>query len=143
MAGAMEKAEAELLGRWAVLARKLRRSYWGGGLVWRESGEGVTGEVGGNLGESRGGVTGEVGWAGVKAEAELLGRWACLGRRQRSLPGHKASLSMVGAAKMAPGVAAVLLQGWTLSARQETQEEEKVWGSTTSEMLRAQGRRLA
>ena len=84
-----------------------------------------------------------MGWAGVKAEAELLGRWACLGRRQRRLPGHKASLSMVGAAKMAPGVAAVLLQGWTLSARQETQEEEKVWGSTTSEMLRAQGRRLA
>ena len=48
-----------------------------------------------------------------------------------------------GAAKMAPGVAAVLLQRWTLSARQETQEEEKVWGLTTSEMLRAQGRHLA
>ena len=47
------------------------------------------------------------------------------------------------AAKMAPGVAAVLLQRWTLSARQETQEEEKVWGLTTSEMLRAQGRHLA
>lgn len=47
-----------------------------------------------------------------------------------------------GAAKMAPGVAAVLLQRWTLSARQETQEEEKVWETTTSEMLRAQGRHL-
>ena len=33
---------------------------------------------------------------------------------------------MVEATKMAPGVAAALLQGWTLSARQETQEEEKV-----------------
>ena len=63
MAGALEKAEAELLGRWAVLARKLRRSYWGGGLVCRESGEGVTGEVGGNLG---------------KEQEELLGRWAWL-----------------------------------------------------------------
>ena len=47
------------------------------------------------------------------------------GMRQRSLPGHKARLSMVGAAKMAPGVAAVLLQGWTLSARQETQRKRR------------------
>ena len=61
--GAEAKTEAELLGRWPVLWRKLRRSYWGGGLVCRESGEGVTGEVGGNLG---------------KEQEELLGRWAWL-----------------------------------------------------------------
>ena len=82
---------------------------------------------------------GEVGGAGKTAEEELLGRWEGLGRN-RSLPGHKQRLSMVEATKMAPGVATALLQGWTLSATQETQEEEKVWGTTTAETLRAQGR---
>lgn len=39
------------------------RSYWGGGLGWTENR----------------GVTGDVGWAGLKTEAELLGRPAGLG----------------------------------------------------------------
>ena len=68
MGGASEKAEAELLGRWAGLQRKRRRSYRGG--RWES-------------GERTGGVTGEVGLAGVKAEAELLGRWAGLERKRR------------------------------------------------------------
>ena len=89
-AGLRRKTERKLLGRWAVLARKIRRSYWGGGLGWSESRSEVTGDVGvtgekaeeggrWDSGESTGGVTGEVGWAGLKTEAELLGRWAGLG----------------------------------------------------------------
>ena len=52
-AGLRRKTEGKLLGRWAVLARKMRRSYWGGGLGWSES---------------RGGVTREVGVSGTKTE---------------------------------------------------------------------------
>ena len=116
MGGAQAKTEAGLLGRWAGLGSKQKRSYWGGGCDWRES---------------RGGVTLDLGAAGERAEEELLGRseriggkhmrsyWGGglsysesrggvtgevnrAGMRQRSLPGHKARLSMVGAAKMAP-----------------------------------------
>ena len=56
------------LGRWAVLDRKLRRSYWGGGLFWSES---------------RGEVTEEACAPGAKAEEELLERWAGQERKQR------------------------------------------------------------
>lgn len=45
-AGLRRKTEGKLLGRWAVLARKMRRSYWGGGLGWSESRSEVTGDVG-------------------------------------------------------------------------------------------------
>ena len=31
------KAEEELLGRWAGLGRKQRRSYWGGEQSWDET----------------------------------------------------------------------------------------------------------
>ena len=51
--GAEAKTEAEVLGRWAGLGRKQRRSYTGFGRGWRES---------------RGGVTGEVDRAGMKTE---------------------------------------------------------------------------
>ena len=51
--GAEAKTEAEVLGRWAGLGSKQRRSYWGGGLGWSES---------------RGGVTREVGVSGTKTE---------------------------------------------------------------------------
>ena len=59
--GAQAKTEAGLLGRWAGLGSKQRRSYTGFGRGWRESRGGATGEVEENRG---------------KAYAELLGRWA-------------------------------------------------------------------
>lgn len=66
--GAEAKNRGEVkLGRWAVLARKMRRSYWGGGLGWSES---------------RSEVTGDVGMTGEKADEG--GRWESGERHMRS-----------------------------------------------------------
>ena len=77
--GAEAKTEAEVLGRWAGLGSKQRRSYWGG--QWESGGKHMRSYWGGGRGwgESRGGVTLDLGVAGEKAEEELLGRWTELG----------------------------------------------------------------
>jgi len=76
--GAEAKTEAELLGRWPVLWRKLRRSYWGGGLGWSESRSRVTGEVGWSGEKAEKELPGRSVGIWEKAEEELLGRWAGL-----------------------------------------------------------------